>query len=71
MEMSRNTKGIIGWFVLSILLGIICLPIMIIREYYQWKHYHLPKFEWDDIWRYGGIILGGCIIHYGILLLIF
>lgn len=68
--MSRNAKGIIGWFVLSVLFGLLCLPIMIAREVYQWKHYNLPKFEWDDIWRYGSVILGGSIVHYLILALI-
>lgn len=61
--MSRNTKGTIGFFILGILFGIITLPIMIIREYYQWKHYSLPNFEWDDIFRYSTVILMGNAMH--------
>nr|DAG34340.1 MAG TPA: hypothetical protein [Caudoviricetes sp.] len=41
---------------------------MVVREVYQWKKYNLPRFEWEDIIRYGVVITIGSIIHYWILL---
>ena len=36
---------------------------MIGREIYQYRHYHLAKFEWEDIVRYTIVIILGSIIN--------
>ena len=48
----RDLYGLIGWFILSLLFNALTLPIMIIREVYQYKYYHLNHFEWEDVIRY-------------------
>ena len=63
----RDWIGLACWILVSILIGLIALPIMIGREIYQYKHYHLAKFEWDDVVRYSIIIILGSIINYLIL----
>ena len=65
-----NKRGWIDlacWLLVSILIGLLALPIMIGREVYQYKHYHLAKFEWEDVVRYSIIIIIGSIINYLIL----
>lgn len=64
----RDYIGLICWFVVSVLLGSISLLAMVVREIYQWKRYNLPKFEWEDVVRYGIVIMLGSIVHYWILL---
>ena len=64
----RDLIGLVCWLAVSILLGSISLLVMASREVYQWKRYHLPRFEWEDIMRYGVVITLGSIIHYWILL---
>lgn len=49
----RDYIGLVCWFVVSVLLGSISLLAMVVREIYQWKRYNLPKFEWEDVVRYG------------------
>ena len=51
----------------AILIGLLALPVMVGREIYQYKHYHLAKFEWEDIVRYSVVIVLGSIINYLIL----
>ena len=63
----RDWIGLACWLLVSILVGMLALPVMIGREVYQYKHYHLAKFEWEDIVRYSVIILLGSIINYFIL----
>ena len=63
----RDWIGLACWFLLSVLIGIIALPLMIWREVYQYKHYHLAKFECEDVVRYSIIIILGSIINYLIL----
>lgn len=60
----RNRLGIVCFFVLAIVIGLLAEVVMVGREIYQWKHYHLPKFEWDDVVRYSIAILLGCALHY-------
>ena len=67
----RDKKGLVGWFLVSIITGLLALPVMIGREYYQWKHYYLPNFEWEDVIRYSIVILLGSAINYSLLYLIF
>ena len=63
----RDWIGIVCWLLVSILVGLLALPIMACREIYQYKHYNLTKFEWDDVVRYSIIIILGSIINYLIL----
>lgn len=63
----RDWIGLACWLLISILVGLLALPVMVVREIYQYKHYHLAKFEWEDIVRYSVVILLGSIINYLIL----
>lgn len=63
----RDWIGLACWLLISILVGLLALPIMVGREIYQYKHYHLAKFEWEDIVRYSVVIVLGSIINYLIL----
>ena len=40
---------------------------MIIREIYQYKHYHLNYFEWEDVIRYSMVIILGSVIGFLII----
>ena len=59
----RDLYGLIGWFIAGIAVGLFALPIMVTREYYQYKHYKLERFEWEDIDRYSFAILVGSVIR--------
>ena len=59
----RDLIGITCWLLVSILIGLLALPVMVGREIYQYKHYHLAKFEWEDIIRYSFVIIVGSVIH--------
>lgn len=59
----RDLIGLACWLLVSILLGPPALPVMIGREIYQYRHYHLAKFEWEDIVRYTIVIILGSIIN--------
>lgn len=59
----RDLQGLIGWFIAGIAVGLFALPIMVVREYYQYKHYKLARFEWEDIIRYSFVIAIGSDIH--------
>ena len=63
----RDWIGLACWLLVSILIGILALPIMISREVRQYKHYRLSKFEWEDVARYSLVIILGSIINYLIL----
>ena len=63
----RDWIGLACWLLVSILIGLIALPVMVVREIYQYKHYHLAKFEREDVVRYSIIIILGSIINYLIL----
>ena len=63
----RDWIGLACWLLISILVGLLALPIMVCREIYQYKYYHLKKFEWEDVIRYSVIIILGSIINYLIL----
>ena len=63
----RDWIGLACWLLVSILIGLLALPIMVGREIYQYKNYHLAKFEWEDVVRYSIIIILGSIINYLIL----
>lgn len=63
----RDWIGLACWLLISILVGLLALPVMVGREIYQYKHYHLAKFECEDIVRYSVVIVLGSIINYLIL----
>ena len=42
----RDWIGLACWLLVSLLIGLLALPVMIGREVYQYKRYHLAKFEW-------------------------
>ena len=60
----RDLIGLACWLFVSIFVGPLALLVMICREVYQYKHYHLAKFEWEDIVRYTLVIILGSIINY-------
>ena len=64
----RDLIGLACWFVISAFLGIICLPIMVGREIYQYKRYFLPRFELEDVIRYGIVILLGSVVNYYLIM---
>lgn len=59
----HNVLGIVGWLIVSILLGLISEILMIAREEYQYQRYKIP-FEHDDVRRYSISIAIGCLIRY-------
>lgn len=59
----RDICGFIGWFILALVIGVIAEPIMIYREYYQWKKYNLERLEIEDIVRYSFIIIFASVIN--------
>ena len=63
----RDWIGLVCWFLLSILIGIIALPLMIWREVYQYYKYQLLRFEWEDVVRYSLVIIIGSIMNYWLL----
>lgn len=64
---TRDYIGIGAWFIVSIVIGVIAEVIMIGREYYQWKHYKLSRFEIEDVIRYSVVITIGTIININLI----
>lgn len=62
----RDWIGLACWLFVSIVVGLLALPVMVGREIYQYQYrrYHLSRFEWEDVVRYTLVILLGSIIHY-------
>ena len=60
----RDLIGLTCWLLISILVGLLALPIMVVMEYYQYKHYKLEMFEWEDIIRYSFVIIVGSVICF-------
>ena len=63
----RDWLGLACWFLLSVLIGIISLPLMIWREVYQHDKYQLPRFECEDVLRYSLVIIIGSVVNYWLL----
>lgn len=63
----RDWIGLACWLLISILIGLLALPVMVVREIYQYKHYHLAKFEWEDVVRYSLVIILGSVIGFLII----
>lgn len=68
MKEERNKKGIAGWFLVSVVIGMLALPVMVAREIWQWKRYDLSHIEWDDVCRYGITISIGALINTFVML---
>lgn len=64
----RDYIGLACWFFVSVLVGSLSLLVMVARELYQYYRYQLQAFEWEDVVRYGMVILMGSVFHYEILL---
>ena len=60
----RDWIGLACWLLVSVLVGLLALPVMVGREYYQYKHYKLARFEWEDVVRYSLIIILGSVVNY-------
>ena len=60
----RDLIGLTCWLLISMLIGLLALPVMAAREYYQYKHYKLERFEWEDIIRYSFVIIVGSVICF-------
>ena len=59
----RDWIGLACWLLIRILIGLLALPVKVGREIYLYKHYHLAKFEWEDIVRYSFVIAIGYVVH--------
>ena len=46
----------------ALLIGWVAYTIMIAREIYQFFRYHLSRFEWEDVVRYGIVITIGLLV---------
>ena len=66
----RDLIGLTCWLLISILVGLFALPVMAAREYYQYKHYKLERFEWEDIIRYSFAIIVGSVICFFVVAVI-
>ena len=64
---TRDYIGIGAWFIVSIVIGVIAEVIMIGREYYQWKHHKLSRFEIEDVIRYSIVITIGTIVNINLI----
>lgn len=40
---------------------------MVGRELYQWRRYHLQRFEWEDVVRYAVVIVVGYVVRSALL----
>lgn len=60
----RDFIGLACWFIASLAIGLWSLPLMLAREFYQWRRYHLPRFECDDVARYSVVIIAGCVVRF-------
>lgn len=59
----RDCIGLACWFLVSLAIGLWSLLLMVARELYQWRRYHLPHFEWEDVARYAAVIIAGCVVR--------
>lgn len=58
----RNLIGILGWFMVSLIMNVLAMIPMVLRECKQKEELGLSEIEWDDILRYTiTILLGSCI----------
>ena len=62
--MDRQMKGILGWAVVSILVGVVALPVMVAREVWQYATGRASRVEWEDIIGYSVVIGMGAVAHW-------
>ena len=60
----RDFIGLACWFLASLAIGLWSFPLMVARELYQWRRYHLPRFEWEDVVRYAVVIVVGYVVRF-------
>ena len=60
----RDCIGLACWFLVSLAIGLWSLPLMVGRELYQWRRYHLHRFEWEDVVIYSVVIIAGCVVRF-------
>lgn len=60
----RDFIGLACWFMVSLVFNLLAIPVVVVREVYQWKHYHLVRFEWEDVIRYSIVIAFSSIVQY-------
>lgn len=63
----RDWIGLACWFLLSVVISIIAIPLMVWREVHQYDKYQLPRFEWEDVVRYSFVIIIGSVVNYWLL----
>ena len=59
----RDCIGLACWLLASLAIGLWSLPLMLARELYQWRRYHLPRLELEDVVRYAVVIIAGCVVR--------
>ena len=59
----RDCIGLACWLIATLAIGLWSLPLMVARELYQWRRYHLPRFEWEDVVRYAVVIVVGYVVR--------
>ena len=59
----RDCIGLACWLLASLAIGLWSLPLMVGRELYQWRRYHLPRFDWEDVARYSVVIIAGYVVR--------
>lgn len=59
----RDCIGLACWLLASLAIGLWSLPLMVGRELYQWRRYHLRRFECEDVVRYAVVIVVGCVVR--------
>lgn len=59
----RDCIGLACWLLTSLAIGLWSLPLMVGREFYQWRRYKLHRFEWEDVVRYAVVIIVGCMVR--------
>lgn len=60
----RDCIGLACWLLGSLAIGLWSLPLMVAREIYQYRRYHLPRFEWEDVARYTLVIVIGYCVRF-------
>ena len=60
----RDCIGLACWFLASLAIGLWSLPLMVCRELYQWRRYHLHRFELEDVMRYAVVIVVGYVVRF-------
>lgn len=59
----RDCIGLACLFLATLAIGLWSLLLMVARELYQWRRYHLPHFEWEDVARYAVVIVVGYVVR--------